>query len=59
MVISENRRYLLVLKHKEVQTIIALFFSPVRCRRNTDDKVTEFFFMVDEFCKFFVRITKK
>lgn len=40
----------MVLKHKVVQTIIAML---------TEDKVTEIFYMADEFCKFFDRITKK
>ena len=34
----------MVLKHKVVQTIIAML---------TEDKVTEIFYMADEFCKFF------
>jgi len=33
-----------VLKYKELQTISAMF---------TEDKITEIFFMADEFCKFF------
>ena len=40
----------MVLKHKVVQTIIAML---------TEDKVTVLFFMADEFCKFFDRLTKK
>ena len=40
----------MVLKHKVVQTIIAML---------TEDKVTEIFYMADEFCKFFDRLTKK
>lgn len=48
--ISENFRTFIVLKYKVVQTIIAIL---------TVDKVTEIFFMADEFCKFFDRMTKK
>lgn len=44
MVISENCRNFIVLKYKVLQTIIAML---------TEDKVTELFFMADEFCKFF------
>ena len=44
MVISENCRNFIVLKYKVLQTIIAML---------TEDKVTELFFIADEFCKFF------
>ena len=44
MVISENCCIFIVLNYKELQTIIAMI---------TEDKVTELFFMADEFCKFF------
>ena len=50
MVISENCCTFIVLKHKVVQTIIAML---------TEDKVTGIFYMADEFCKFFDRMTKK
>ena len=50
MVISENCCTFIVLTYKVVQTIIAML---------TEDKVTEIFYMVDEFCKFFDRMTKK
>ena len=42
--ISENRRNFIVLKYKVLQTIIATL---------AEDKVTELFFIADEFCKFF------
>ena len=44
MVISENYCNFIVLKYKVLQTIIAML---------TEDKVTELFFIADEFCKFF------
>ena len=44
MVISENYCIFIVLKYKVLQTIIAML---------TEDKVTELFFIADEFCKFF------
>ena len=44
MVISENYCVFIVLNYKVLQTIIAMI---------TEDKVTELFFMSDEFCKFF------
>ena len=44
MVISENCCNFIVLKHKELQTIIAMI---------TEDKVTELFCIADVFCKFF------
>ena len=44
LVISENCCNFIVLKIKELQTIIAMI---------TEDKVTEIFFMADDFCKFF------
>ena len=43
MVISENCCNFIVLKYKELQTIIAMI---------TEDKVTELFCMADDFCKF-------
>ena len=47
MVISENCCIFIVLNYEELQTIIAMI---------TEDKVTELFFMADEFCKFFDRM---
>ena len=44
MAISENCCVFIVLNYKVLQTIIAML---------TEDKVTELFFMADEFCKFF------
>ena len=44
LVISENCCNFIVLKYKELQTIIAII---------TEDKVTELFCMADDFCKFF------
>ena len=41
--ISENGSNFIVLKHKELQTIIAMI---------TEDKVTELFCIADDFCKF-------
>ena len=49
--ISENSCNFIVLKLKELQTISAAI---------TEDKVTEIFFMTDDFCKFFdAMIVKK
>ena len=42
--ISENGSNFIVLKHKELQTIIAMI---------TEDKVTELFCIADDFCKLF------
>ena len=50
MVVSENCCNFIVLKYKELQTIIAML---------TEDKVTELFCMADEFCKFFDKMTTK
>ena len=50
MVISENCCNFIVLKYKDLQTIIAMI---------TEDKVTELFCMADDFCKFFDAMTKK
>lgn len=50
MVISENCCNFIVLKYKDLQTIIAMI---------TEDKVTELFFMADDFCKFFDAMMKK
>ena len=50
MVISENCCNFIVLKYKELQTIIAII---------TEDKVTELFCMADDFCKFFDAIMEK
>ena len=44
LVISENCHIFIVLKDKELQTIIAIF---------TKSKVTELFCMADDFCTFF------
>ena len=44
MVISENCCNFIVLKYKVLQTIIAML---------SEDKVTELFFIADEFCKYF------
>ena len=44
MVISENCCNFIVLKYKELQTIIAMI---------TKDKVIKIFCMADDFCKFF------
>ena len=44
MVISENCCNFIVSKYKVLQTIIAMF---------TEGKVTEIFYLADEFCKFF------
>lgn len=50
LVISENCCNFIVLKYKDLQTIIAMI---------TEDKVTELFCMADDFCKFFDAMTKK
>lgn len=50
MVISENHCNFIVLKYKDLQTIIAMI---------TEDKVTELFCMADDFCKFFDAMMKK
>ena len=57
MVISENfgvslneAKNFIVLKHKELQTIIAMI---------TEDKVTELFCISDDFCKFFDAMMEK
>ena len=50
MVISENCCNFIVLKYKELQTIIAII---------TEDKVTELFCMADDFCKFFDAMMEK
>lgn len=50
LVISENCRNFIVLKYKDLQTIIAMI---------TEDKVTELFCMADDFCKFFDAMMKK
>ena len=47
LVISENCHNFIVFKYKVIQTIPAMF---------TESKVTEIFFMADEFCKIFNRI---
>ena len=50
LVISENCCNFIVLKYKELQTIIAMI---------TEDKVTELFGMADDFCKFFDAMMEK
>ena len=50
MVISENCHNFIVFKYKVIQTIPAMF---------TESKVTEIFFMADEFCKVFNRMMSK
>ena len=50
MAISENCCNFIVLKYKELQTIIAMI---------TEDKVTELFCMADDFCKFFDAMMEK
>ena len=50
MAISENYCNFIVLKYKDLQTIIAMI---------TEDKVTELFCMADDFCKFFDAMMKK
>ena len=48
--ISENCCTFIVLKYKELQTIIAMI---------TEDKVTELFCIADDFCKFFDAMMEK
>ena len=50
MAISENYCTFVVLKYKELQTIIAMI---------TEDKVTELFCIADDFCKFFDAMMEK
>lgn len=50
LVISENCCNFIVLKYKDLQTIIAMIIK---------DKVTELFCMADDFCKFFDAMMKK
>lgn len=50
LVISENCYNFIVLKYKDLQTIITMI---------TEDKVTELFCMADDFCKFFDAMMKK
>ena len=50
MVISEKCCNFIVLKYKELQTIIAMI---------TEDKVTELFCIADDFCKFFDAMMEK
>ena len=50
MVISENCCTFIVLKYKELQTIIAMI---------TEDKVTELFCIADDLCKFFDAMMEK
>ena len=50
MLISENCCNFIVLKYKDLQTIIAMI---------TEDKDTELFCMADDFCKFFDAMMKK
>ena len=50
MVISKNCCNFIVLKYKDLQTIIAMI---------TEDKITELFCMADDFCKFFDAMMKK
>ena len=50
LVISENCCNFIVLKYKELQTIIAMI---------TEDKVTKLFCMADDFCKFFDAMMEK
>ena len=50
LVISENYCNFIVLKYKELQTIIAMI---------TEDKVTELFCIADDFCKFFDAMMEK
>ena len=50
MVISENYCNSIVLKYKELQTIITMII---------EDKVTELFCMADDFCKFFDAMMEK
>ena len=50
MVISENCYNFIMLKYKELQTIIAMI---------TENKFTELFCIADDFCKFFDAMMKK
>lgn len=50
LVISENCCNFIVLKYKDLRTIIAMII---------EDKVTELFCMADDFCKFFDAMMKK
>ncbi len=50
MVISEIYCNFIMLKYKEIQTKIAMI---------TEDKITEFFCMADDFCKVFDAQMKK
>ena len=50
MVVSEKCFNFIVLKYKELQTIIAMI---------TEDKVTELFCIADDFCKFFDAMMEK
>lgn len=50
LAINENCCNFIVLKYKDLQTIIAMI---------TEDKVTELFCMADDFCKFFDAMMKK
>ena len=50
MVISEKCCNIIVLKYKELQTIIAMI---------TEDKFTELFCIADDFCKFFDAMMEK
>ena len=50
LVISENCCNFIVLKYKELQTIIAMI---------TEDKVTELFCIADDFCKYFDAMLEK
>lgn len=50
LVISENCCIFIVLKYKELQTIIAMI---------TEDKVTKLFCIADDFCKFFDAMMEK
>ena len=49
MAISENCYNFIVSKYKVLQTIIAMF---------TESKVTEIFYLADEFCKFLMQNKK-
>ena len=48
--ISENCYNFIMLKYKELQTIIAMI---------TEDKITELFCIADDFCKFFDAMMEK
>ena len=50
MVVSEKCCNFIVLKYKELQTIIAMI---------TEDKVTELFCIADDFCKYFDAMMEK